>query len=252
MEYRHKFLNQRLSAGWVHTLLASDEGVFYGFGTGKNGELGHSVGFTEFTAAVINLNLPPIKKPENVQVAVGAKHTLVLADGCVYSTGSSDDGRLGHNLVHGQIKFPNVDKIRFITCGSDASLAISQDGMTVYAWGLGYTNSASPEPIVVKLADPHSGISNTSPITMLACGTEHALALCQDGLVWSWGSGRNGRLGHGTLKSSLCLPLTQPTTHHRLILHLLRDLHRVLWIIVFVTIPCCLLYLILFFSDFVP
>lgn len=183
-------MNIRLSAGWVHTVLASDDGVFYGFGIGKNGELGHSVGFTEFTASAVELNLPPIKKPASVQVAVGAKHTLVLADGNVYSTGLTDDGRLGHNLVHGQIKFPNVDKITYITAGSDASHAVSEDGSTIYAWGLGYTTTNAPEPIAIK-------IEARTPICMVACGTEHSLALSLDGTVWSWGRGRNGRLGHG-------------------------------------------------------
>ena len=32
---------------------------------------------------------------------------------------------------------------------------------------------------------------------MVSCGTEHSLALCADGAVWSWGKGKNGGLGHG-------------------------------------------------------
>jgi len=192
-----KFFNSRLSAGWVHTVLASDDGHFYGFGVSKDGELGHGVGFTEFQASQLNFNIPSIAKPELVQVAVGARHTLILADGNVYSSGAPDDGRLGHHLVHGQIKFPNVDKIAYISCGADGSVAISEDGRTMYVWGRGYTSAASPEPVAIRLFDPVTKTPFVSKVISAVCGTEHALALCQDGTVWSWGKGRNGRLGHG-------------------------------------------------------
>lgn len=192
-----KFFNSRLVAGWVHTLLASDDGQFYGFGVSKDGELGHGVGFTEFQASQLNFNIPPIAKPDQVQVAVGSRHSLILADGNVYSSGAQDDGRLGHHLVHGQIKFPNVDKVAFIACSADSSMAISEDGKSIYIWGRGYTTIGSPEPQALRLIDPVSRSLYTSKIISAACGTEHALVLCQDGTVWSWGSGRNGRLGHG-------------------------------------------------------
>jgi len=181
----------RIGAGWVHTLVVSDEGKFYGFGVGRNGELGHSVGLTEFAASSVNLNFPTAKNPELTQIAVGAKHTLALIDGDVYSTGATDDGRLGHHTKHGQISFPGVDKIKFIACGSDSSLALSQDGKTVYAWGRGYSTTAMPEPITIRMP-------TSVELVMVACGTEHALALGADGSVFSWGSGRNGRLGHGS------------------------------------------------------
>jgi len=191
-----KFLSTRVACGWVHTVLVSDEGQFYGFGLGKEGELGHGA-FSEYQAAPINFNLPPIKRPDTVQVAVGSCHTIILADGHVYSTGSQDDGRLGHHLVHGQVKFPDVDRIGYIACGADASLAVSEDGWTVYAWGRGYTTTSNPEPQGFRLLDPLTQLRATAKMIMVSCGTEHSLALCADGTVWSWGKGKNGRLGHG-------------------------------------------------------
>jgi len=56
--------------------------------------------------------------------------------------------------VHGQIKFPNVDRIGYVTCGADSSLAITEDGNTIYAWGRGYTSISNPEPIGFRLFDP--------------------------------------------------------------------------------------------------
>ena len=39
--------------------------------------------------------------------------------------------------------------------------------------------------------------------TQVACGDTHSLALTADGAVYSWGSGYDGRLGHGTISTLL-------------------------------------------------
>jgi alpha-tubulin suppressor-like RCC1 family protein len=55
----------------------------------------------------VKLKLPlaaPVEK-SNTQVAVGSKHTLILTDGDVFSTGSPDDGRLGHTDLHGYFAY---------------------------------------------------------------------------------------------------------------------------------------------------
>ena len=36
---------------------------------------------------------------------------------------------------------------------------------------------------------------------MVSCGAEHTLALAADGRVFSWGCGRNGRIGNGVCKN---------------------------------------------------
>lgn len=34
-------------------------------------------------------------------------------------------------------------------------------------------------------------------VIRIACGWSHTLALCEDGSLFSWGDGTDGRLGHG-------------------------------------------------------
>lgn len=76
-----------------------------------------------------------------MMVAVGNLHTLILKDGNVYSTGDNTLGRLGlwksHGKTEGRILFGAgyEDKIAFVTCGPDHSIAVSQDGYSLYAWG---------------------------------------------------------------------------------------------------------------------
>ena len=35
-------------------------------------------------------------------------------------------------------------------------------------------------------------------VQQVSCGSQHTVAVCTDGQVFSWGNGANGRLGHGT------------------------------------------------------
>jgi len=41
-------------------------------------------------------------------------------------------------------------------------------------------------------------VAGIGPVKQVSCGVTHTLALSQDGLmVWSFGSGDSGKLGHG-------------------------------------------------------
>lgn len=240
-----------IACGWAHTVLVSDAGYF-GFGSGKSGELGHEFGYVQFQARSLKLPVPELKNGVvDVQLAAGQKHTYILHDGIVYSTGASDNGRLGHEQPHGRLRFgPSNEKIAFITSGPDHGIAIAQNGFNLYTWGLttpngaGSAASADPSGTVDDNADPsiemtdmskassssaaaaaaNGTVATTSSasarniagfisrpvlfnildvrgtakqIAQVACGCSHAIALCVDGDVYSWGSGKNGRLGHG-------------------------------------------------------
>ncbi|MDV7401738.1 hypothetical protein RZS08_60525, partial [Arthrospira platensis SPKY1] len=44
-------------------------------------------------------------------------------------------------------------------------------------------------------------VSGLSGITGIAAGSNHAIALRNDGAVWAWGNNSNGQLGDGTTDS---------------------------------------------------
>lgn len=49
-------------------------------------------------------------------------------------------------------------------------------------------------------------VRDISGVGQVACGSAHTLALSQDGrTVWSFGSGENGKLGHGD-NARVCRP----------------------------------------------
>lgn len=94
-----------------------------------------------------------------VQVAVGAKHALLLTDeGIVYSWGSANNyGQLGR------------------TTGEDV------------------TSRQTPLPIVENFRDNAKG--SIEVIVQIACGLNHCLALSQSGKLYAWGNNKAGQLG---------------------------------------------------------
>jgi hypothetical protein len=113
--YQTLLLYTKLSSGSCHTVLYHDNGQFYGFGTGKHGELGNKQGFVKFAPAELDLGIKvPGGSKRPIRVACGFEHTIVLVDGRVYSFGSTEHGRLGRDESEIQIEFPNDDLIGFI------------------------------------------------------------------------------------------------------------------------------------------
>ena len=85
--------------------------------------------------------------------------------------------------------------------GSNHSVALKGNG-TVWTWGynkfgqLGNNGTATTEEPVQVLGKDAQGF--LSDIQMIASGTNHILALNNDGTVWSWGYNNYGQLGDNT------------------------------------------------------
>ncbi|EGF78033.1 hypothetical protein BATDEDRAFT_91148 [Batrachochytrium dendrobatidis JAM81] len=190
----------------AHAVIIDDQGAAYTFGRNQNGQLGD--GTTTSRSDPFRIN---IKGETFVKAAVGKAHTLlVTASGRVYAAGENKVQQCGVKAGVDIKTFVQVTAIKGqhavdVACGLDFSLAITEDG-TLFAWG-------SPQYGQLGDGKDHSYISGTSrmiydpqmpkPITKLedkkivaiACGTNHSLALDDQGAVYSWGCGGYGRLG---------------------------------------------------------
>ncbi len=89
--------------------------------------------------------------------------------------------------------------------GTTYSVAVSENGYNLYTWGLGAFGAGdladggrtvTPKPELFHIVDPRTNARKASKVVQVACGNRHTLALCEDGEVYSWGSGSHGRLGH--------------------------------------------------------
>jgi len=124
--------------------------------------------------------------------AAEAKAAL-LSDKSYVQQVTSGDGKWGLNVPL-RVDF-GTDRITSISCGTDYTLALTENG-AIYAWGIGsYGNLGTGmicdqwTPALVHMPDVKC--------CQVAAGTKHSMALARTGGLYSWGHGGHGRLGHG-------------------------------------------------------
>jgi alpha-tubulin suppressor-like RCC1 family protein len=89
--------------------------------------------------------------------------------------------------------------VRHLSVGPYHAGAVT-DSASLFMWGTGFTGALGVgnrvdhvEPVEVVF--PHS--SSADVWSQVACGYWHTLAVTEQGLTYSWGSGEAGQLGHG-------------------------------------------------------
>ncbi|XP_038561956.1 probable E3 ubiquitin-protein ligase HERC3 [Micropterus salmoides] len=92
----------------------------------------------------------------------------------------SEDGR----RVRGKQKFVNFkEKIQAVSCGDDTVTLLSERGSVLC---VDAAHTYIPRPL--------EALSNI-PVSQVACGGQHAVALTKDGHVYTWGQDSRGQLG---------------------------------------------------------
>lgn len=221
-----------ISATWESSfVVAADTGYVYAFGMGMRGELGLGGGCPQASSPLRMKDFPP-RGTNIVSISSTMGHTaVVLSNGEVYGWGAARKGQLGKHGVENKhfwsphriadIPFAanhvscgreftiitgSKDDGRFVILGSDkwnvistapqdlknySTVATSWHGICVHfmdrsikAWGRN-DRGQLPPPDISKPA-------------RLAVGSEHALALFDDGKVAAFGWGEHGNCGPDT------------------------------------------------------
>jgi alpha-tubulin suppressor-like RCC1 family protein len=89
--------------------------------------------------------------------------------------------------------------VRHLSVGPNHAGAIT-DSASLFMWGLGFTGALGVADHVdhadpVEVPFPHSASADVW--AQVACGFWHTVAVTEQGLTYSWGSGEAGQLGHG-------------------------------------------------------
>jgi alpha-tubulin suppressor-like RCC1 family protein len=187
---------KKVGTGALHSAGLTEQGNIYSWGGGGGGKLG--------TGNTTNRSSPvTLAGTINTwsDVSVGGDFSIGLTKGIIYAWGWNSAGQLGDGTAVSKNSpvtiAGNINSWAQISAGVGGyfSMALRGDGV-LYAWGEGNngqlgnnaaTNRSSPVTVV-------GGITNWSQIST---GRNHALALTTAGVLYSWGSNGDGKLGTG-------------------------------------------------------
>jgi len=198
----------RLAAGYHHSMVLTDGGRIYSWGTGDVGQLGLG---PQLRRAMQPTLIASASEERFVTISASEHHSVGLTDeGKAYSWGYNRWKQLGHehsasDKTH--IPQPVSSTISFtrIAAGSAHTIAISKENQ-LYYWGrMVLVGDCISSP---KLLDSCVSVSFCDVSTRL----NHCLALTKSGELWSFGYNEFGQCGVGH-SSPVLVPTMSPITN---------------------------------------
>ena len=213
------------SVGGDHTLAFSFTNLssVYAWGSNYHGQIGHgpignpitTTGSTAYSATPVKVALHGSQPGLVTGVAAGAFHSVAVMDGKVFSWGYNGFGQLGtgQTLLADSTEPTQVtvdyqgaplNSVQQVAVGGGHTLALSTDGVTVYAWGANNFGQLGSNPlnlnnITNQAPTPVSGL--VDPVTHLpvkilqiAAAGSNSYALDENHHVWAWGYNGMGQL----------------------------------------------------------
>ncbi|XP_062852462.1 probable E3 ubiquitin-protein ligase HERC3 [Trichomycterus rosablanca] len=182
------------SSGQEHVVLVSKAGTVFEW---KRSESNIPRSFSNLTDRQI------------AQVACGNNHSIVLTkDGQLFTWGENSNGQLGLGTDKPSSRCPEPLKSLYgiplaqISAGGDHSFALSLSG-TVFGWGKNSTGQLG----LGDLEDRHVPACVKSlkqkKTAFISCGEDHTAVLTKGGVMFTFGSGCYGQLGHNSLRNEL-------------------------------------------------
>ena len=216
-----------VAAGGRHTVAVCSDGSVFSFGLGSHGQLGY--GGTEKRRTPTRMALlPPLSGPVR-QVAAGESHTGIVTDtGDLIMCGFGFYGQLGLGDDDSQTTPTLVPRTEFddeavlmVACAGNKTV-VATEGGAVYTFGSVWVDEndnedddendhgeENEEENLVPRRVPAAAF-NGERIVMVATGDWHTVALSEAGLVFTWGLGEDGQLGHNNEEVQLAPQQVEP------------------------------------------
>jgi alpha-tubulin suppressor-like RCC1 family protein len=191
--------SQSITAGHYHSLAICTDSTVKAWGDGYFGNLGTGVAQIDTSLPVPVMNLTQVVATD----AGWFTSAAIKSDSTLWTWGRNNYGQLGHgDLLDDSIpeQVP-ISPVAAVSCGYAHTL-ILKNGI-VSACGLGLFGRLGD-----GITSNHNRTTPTQvtglivPITAIAAGDAHSLALAADSTVYAWGNGVNGELGDGASMTS--------------------------------------------------
>uniref|UniRef100_A0A1B6DL92 HECT domain-containing protein n=1 Tax=Clastoptera arizonana TaxID=38151 RepID=A0A1B6DL92_9HEMI len=188
----------QITCGYKHCLALTNNGRLYGWGCNEAGQIGIGSKCTSVPEPTLVKALAAIPL---AFIACGSYHSFAVSkSGAVYGWGKNSFGQLGLNNeidqeFPAQLRTLRTIRVKYIACGEDFSVFLTQDGGVFTCGGgqygqLGHgsmTNEILPRKVLELMG---------STVTQISCGRRHTLALVPSrGRVYAFGLGGAGQLG---------------------------------------------------------
>ncbi|CAJ1930175.1 unnamed protein product [Sphenostylis stenocarpa] len=170
-------------ASGVVSAAVGDDGSVWVWGNSKRGQLGLGQNITE---ALVPTKVDALSGENVAKVSFGWGHALArTADGKLFGWGYSADGRIG--------KMGNRFETSLLESESSNSQLLSSDVEDAEKRVLQGMEQENNMPIIwePRLVEELRGVH----VLDIACGLDHSLVLCRDGVLLSCGSNIYGQLG---------------------------------------------------------
>eukprot|EP00252_Welwitschia_mirabilis_P022759 TRINITY_DN6251_c0_g1_i1.p1 TRINITY_DN6251_c0_g1~~TRINITY_DN6251_c0_g1_i1.p1 ORF type:complete len:494 (-),score=80.95 TRINITY_DN6251_c0_g1_i1:335-1816(-) len=198
--------NVQVTTGKYHTLLVED-GSLYSCGSSICGVLGHGPETTQCTS------LTRVELPLNMTVTqVSGSHNhaaLVTMSGEVFTWGDNSSFCCGHGEVGRVIFKPTrIDALKGIHCkqvatGLSFTIVLSRSGQVFTCGGNSHGQLGHGDTLERPVPRKVERFASLGHVFQVAAGVSYAMAVTQDGALYTFGCGSRFCLGHGDPRDEL-------------------------------------------------
>ncbi|XP_070606662.1 X-linked retinitis pigmentosa GTPase regulator isoform X3 [Erythrolamprus reginae] len=192
---QHKI--KQLAAGSYTSAALTEDGQLFMWGDNSEGQIGLGNEANAYVPRQVDVGKPVF------WISCGYYHSaLITCDGELYTFGESDNGKLGLSLE--QLKNNRIpqlvsgipSRVNKVACGGGHTVALA--GGEVYTFGLGQYGQLGLGTFIFETSQPkmvdHLG---EHKICNIASGENHTALITENGLMYTFGDGRHGKLGLG-------------------------------------------------------